>query len=372
MVTRFSAEEARQKVELAKKQAELDKQADQERKRKEDALREKQVRLQEAIDQGWETQKTLLIEAAVDGKKELVLEPPIYKFQSLIDVGVEFIEVGWVKNQEVDMQVDLYTAQEYRHRDEKILNLEDRIWVLGQDLIKAANSDWRKYYGSIEKYVATLNFALGEAIDSTSGTLDDDDELWVGIPWGLREKYSAHFFRITKEVQFLKKSRQNPFYLLPERVKRERAKMIHGDYFFSHQDKKLDILGERQASINNVNERVDESKNYYKAKWASDVIPDFLNDPIFTRIGLNWISAGHGQNLLEAIFDCLKDVAAKGKNATSLKFKLTSDGWYFLNNAGHHYQSCMPDDLVEIIARQDFKVVDTVSTAKSYIIKLRW
>lgn len=372
MVTRFSAAEARQNVELAKMQAELEKHAAEDRKRQEDALREKQARLQAAIDEGWEAQKTLLIDAAVDGKKELILEPPIYKFQSFIDVGIDFIEVGWVKNQEIDKDDDLYANKDYERRDEKILSLEEGIRVLTRDLIVAAESDWKKYYGSIEKYVTSIDSAVSEAIDSTSGVFDGDYVLWVDVPTRLRQKYSSHFLHITNAIKFLKKSRQNPLYGLPSRKKKKREEMLRGEYHFSNRDQKVDVLGEPEEPTEDGDDWLDEDKNHYKVQWTSDEIPEFMSEPLFSRTGLNWISDEHGQKLLEAVFDSLKGAAVKGRDAASLKFKLTSHGWYFVNDAGHHYQSCMPNDLVEIIARQDFTVVDTTSSANSYAINLRW
>ena len=383
MVTKFSASEARQTVEIAKqqakKQAELDKrhaeleqQANEARKRDEDALREKQARIQEVIDQGWAAQKTLIIDAAVDRKKELTLRTPIYNFINLIDVGIDFIEVGWVRNQEVETNEDLYTDKEYESRNAKIRRQEEGVRVLGRELMQTAHADWRKYYGSIEKYVESINRAVDEAIESTSDDFDGEYILWVNVPVHLRRKYSTHFLHMTHAIKFLKKSRQNPLYGLPKRVKKKREETIYGEYLFSDRDQKVEILGEPHEFREDDDGWVDEDQNHYKVKWISEETPELMSEPLFSKHGLNWISGEYGQNLLEAIFDCLKGAAAKGKSTTSIKFKLTSDGWYFVNDSGYHYPSCMPDDLVEIIARQDFIIADTSATSRSYTIKLKW
>lgn len=372
MVTKFSASEARQTVELAKKQAALEQQASEARKREEDALREKQALIQKAIDQGWAAQKTLIIDAALDGKKELTLRTPIYKFRNLIDVGIDFIEVGWVKNQEVETNEDLYTDKEYEDRNTKIRWQEEGIRELGRELMQTAHADWRKYYGSIEKYVESINRAVDEAIESTSDDFDGEYILWVNVPVHLRRKYSTHFLHVTKAIKFLKKSRQNPLYGLPKRVKKKRKETIYGEYLFSDSDQKVEILGEPHEFSEDDDGWVDEDQNHYKVKWTSEETPELMSEPLFSKHGLNWISGEYGQNLLEAIFDCLQGAAAKGKSTTSIKFKLTSDAWYFVNESGYHYPSCMPDDLVAIVERQDFIISDTSATSRSYTIKVKW
>ena len=217
MVTKFSAAEARQTVELAKQQAERDQKANEARKRDEDALREKQALIQKAIDQGWAAQKTLIIDAAVHGKKNCTLNTPIYRYKDLIVVG------------------------------------------------------------------------LGE------------EDLCEG-----------------------------------------------GEYF------------------NNV------EGDWHTVMWSQDSVAEFMSEPLFSKHGLNWIADEYGQNLLEAIFDCLKGVALRGKNRASIMFKLTSHGWYFVNEVGYHYPSCMPNDLVEIVEMQGFIVSATSVTSKSYTIKVKW
>lgn len=372
MVTKFSAAEARQAVELAKQHAELEKRATEQNRLKDDALREKQARIQEAIDQGWAAQKTLIIDAAVDRKKELTLRTPIYKFKNLIDVGIDFIEVGWVKNQEVETNEDLYSYEEYERRSEMIGSLEEGIRVLARELMQAAHFDWGQYYGSTEKYVESINRAVEEAIESNSGIFDGDYILWVNVPDNLRRKYNAHFLHINNAIKFLKKSRTNPLYGLPKRVKKKWEEMVNGQYLFSHKDQKVEILGEPQELVTGDDDWIDEDKNHYKVKWISDENSEFMNEPLFTKNGLNWISDEYGQNLLTSIFESLKGAAAKGKSWISLKFKLTNDGWYFIIDAGNNYPSCMPNDLVEIIARQEFIIADTSATSRSYTIKVKW
>ena len=372
MVTKFSASEARQTVELAKQQAEREQKVNQAREREEDALREKQAFIQEAIDRGWAAQKTLIIDAAIDRKKELILRTPIYKFRNLIDVGIDFIEIGWVKNQEVETNEDLYSYEDYERRSEMIRSLEEGIRVLARELMEAAHGDWGQYYGSVAKYIESINRAFDEAIESTSGVFDGDYVLWVDVPGHLRRKYETHFSHITNAIKFLKKSRINPLYGLPKRIKKKREEMIYGQYLFSYKDQKVEILGEPQELLNGDDDWIDEDKNHYKVKWISDENSEFMSEPLFTKNGLNWISNEYGQNLLASIFESLKGTAAKGKSWISLKFKLTNDGWCFVNDVGYHYPSCMPDDLVEIIERQDFIIADTSATSRSYSIKVKW
>lgn len=136
--------------------------------------------------------------------------------------------------------------------------------------------------------------------------------------------------------------------------------MAYGDYEFYEDDRDNDILQP-------TNER-----NTFKIKWSSDQVPDFMIEPLGTRNGLTWMAAKNGQVLLAAIFECLRGAATVGKNSKSLKFKLTGKGWYFLGDDEKRIHSCMPDDLAEIIEKQDFTIADTFASAGTYTIKVKW
>jgi hypothetical protein len=96
-----------------------------------------------------------------------------------------------------------------------------------------------------------------------------------------------------------------------------------------------------------------------------------MNAPLLSDLGLAWLSTDSGQSLIEVVFESLGDAAEKGKSNVVLNFSLTKDGWYF-----HFYERkffcCMPDELVDIIAGENFLIDDTIATENSYSIKVRW
>lgn len=89
------------------------------------------------------------------------------------------------------------------------------------------------------------------------------------------------------------------------------------------------------------------------------------------RDNLQPLSTYRGQNLIEEVFKSLSNAAEMGKSTLKLDFSLSKDGWYFLAE-GRKVFSCMPDELVEIISRENFTIDDTISTQKSYAIKVSW
>ena len=98
MSTRISAEEARQKTELAKQQAEIDAKLRAGKKIEAETRKKERAKARKLVDAGWEAQRLLLIDAALEGKSHLVLKPPIFRYQKLIELDFDFSEEGWVKN----------------------------------------------------------------------------------------------------------------------------------------------------------------------------------------------------------------------------------------------------------------------------------
>ena len=96
-----------------------------------------------------------------------------------------------------------------------------------------------------------------------------------------------------------------------------------------------------------------------------------MNDPLLSDSGLAWLSSYRGQNLIEEIFHSLSTAAEKGKTQLKLEFSLANDGWLFVVGSKKVF-CCMPDEINEIIARENFTIDDTTSTEKSYSIKVSW
>ena len=135
--------------------------------------------------------------------------------------------------------------------------------------------------------------------------------------------------------------------------------MITGEYLFSDEDEEIDVI---KQSVEG---------NKLKIRWATEAESTFMNYPLLSDVGLVWLSSYRGQNLIEEIFDSLSSAAEMGKTNLKLDFSLTKDGWSFAVGSRKVY-CCMPDELVEIIARENFTIDDTKSTQKSYAIKVSW
>ena len=349
MITKFSAEEARKEVELAKKQAELEKHANQERRLEAAALRERQEQIQASIDQAWNAQMTLLIDASVEGRTEIYCDS-VFKFKELVRRGLRVLEYGKVRKQSGVRSASFITKE--------IDAVKSKIFKLFDKFIDSSPSIVKKYYDTAADF-HKLNYE--ELINTMrSGPTDEfcgDSAYLDYVRDDFSIKYSIHLEKLNDEIREYKKLGRE---LEIAKNFVDDYAMTSGEYEFNedHQDK--DILEP-------INER-----NTFKIKWASDEGPEFMSEPLFTKTGLNWISSEYGQNLLTSIFESLKGAAAKGKSWISLKFKLTNDGWYFTNDVGNKYPSCMPDDLVEIIARERFIIADTSATTRSYTIKVKW
>ena len=110
MVSRFSASEARKKSELALQRIEEEKQkVEAERKRLADE-RKKQAKEQALLKTGWEAQKNLILTAAMDGKHELQLAPPVYFYKDLLESFISVVETGLVPKQMTEVEREVRSS----------------------------------------------------------------------------------------------------------------------------------------------------------------------------------------------------------------------------------------------------------------------
>ena len=332
-MTRFSASEARLKAESAQKTLNEQLLTDKELKK---TLAKERLFLRD----GFEKQRVSVISAAIDGHNEIEVES-VFLFRELLDVGVQVVEEGLVKKQ-------LLVTGKVVGVDE----LKEEILHLFDLFIDAAKGDVKSYYDGFQRFHRLNYDALYEALNSDrSWSAFYGDEIYAEeIPEELRSKYSDYIERINQRVRAYKGAYEEDD---------DADDLITGEYLFSDEDEEIDVI---KQSVEG---------NKLKIRWATQGESTFMNYPLLSDVGLAWLSSYRGQNLIEEIFDSLSSAAEMGKTDLKLDFSLTKDGWSFAVGSRKVY-CCMPDELVEIIARENFTIDDTKSTQKSYAIKVSW
>ena len=345
MVTRFSASEARLKAENAQKTLEDQRKINEELKKsiaKESAF----------IKQGFEQQKIDVISAAIDGKTEIVVVS-IYLYRELIDSGIQVVEDGLVKQQ--------------NQKHEKVIDVEVREKIKDEILehfdvfIDASKHDLKGYYGGLMRFHRQNYDALYEVISSDWIWIEfyGDDVYLEEVPDDLKSKYFDYFEKINEKIKEFKAYNEDLDFEDDDDENYDDGQLVTGEYCFSDVDDEVDLL---KPSVEG---------NALKIRWTAEAGNTYMNDPLLSDVGLAWLSTYRGQNLIEEIFDSLSSAAEMGKTNLTLDFSLTNDGWSFVVGSRKIF-CCMPDELVEIISRENFTIDDTTSTQKSYAIKVSW
>jgi hypothetical protein len=356
MVTRFSASDARLKAEQAKKTFEEQRQIQKELKRK-------QVKERAAIRVGFKKQRETILSAAIDGNTEIEVDS-VFLFRELVDFGVQVIEAGLVKrqpNREEEEEGDSLDVDVLEISKAKILECFD-------NFIDDAKSDLKVYYGGFQRFHRLNYDALYEAITSERSWSEftGDDVYIEQVPDDIKARYRTHIEKINENIRAIRglgidydnfeDSEDSEDYFGDSE---DNGELITGEYFFGDDDEELDVL------------RPSAEGNKLKIRWSSEHGSNFMNAPLLSDLGLAWLSTDRGQSLIEVVFYALSDAAENGKSNLELNFSLTKDGWYFLFYTRKIF-CCMPDELVDIIAYENFTIDDTIATEKSYLIKVSW
>lgn len=335
MVTRFSASEARLTAEQASKALE-------EQRQREKELKKNQAKERAVVKTGFDKQRESIISAAIDGDNEIEVDS-VFLFRELVNVGVQVVEEGLVKKQLV------VTGKVVGVDD-----LKEEILQLFDEFIDAAKGDLKKYYDGFQRFHRLNYDALYEALNSDWNWSEFyGDEIYSEeVPDEVKGKYSVHIERINERVRAYK----GAFEVDDDN---EDDDLITGEYLFSDEGEEMEVL---KPSVEG---------NKLKIRWSTEEGSTFMNCPLLSDVGLAWLSTYRGQNLIAEVFESLSSAAEMGKSNMKLDFSLSKDGWYFLAN-GLKVFSCMPDELVAIIARENFTIDDTLSNQKSYAIKVSW
>lgn len=384
MSTRISAEEARQKTELAKQQAEIDAKLRAGKKIEAETRKKERAKARKLVDAGWEAQRLLLIDAALEGKSHLVLKPPIFRYQKLIELDFDFSEEGWVKNSDfydgwISFDLGDLAAKDSMRKDllellghtiadknhpliQKLKKLRLKLDEVLVRFAKSAHPDVQHYYG-FDEFRRILKKELAIELESSSSIFNFKHVIWTNVPTGKKAHYDRQFDEIYQAIGTFKKLRAR----LEEGQPPPRYQ--NDSYEFSIEDKYIEVINGPTLSKDKRS-----AENQFLVWWGTESTDRILTDILFCRVGLRWLTGQNGQKLVDEIFGVLEESANKGQNSLTLNFVLTSDdeGWFFNLSNGTSIKSCRPDDLVEIIERRGFLINDTQSFYGSYKIKVSW
>jgi hypothetical protein len=345
MVTRFSASEARLKAANAQKTLE-------DQRKRNGELKKSIAKERAFIKQGYQQQKVDVISAAIDGKTEIVVDS-IYLYKELRVFGIQVVEEGLVKkqNQKREKVFDVKVREK----------IKDEILEHFDTFIDASKHDLKGYYGGLQRFHRQNYDALFEIINSDwSWSEFYGDEVYSEeVPDDLKSKYFDYFEKINEKIKEFIACNEDLDFEENDEEDYDDGQLVTGEYFFSDEDYGVDLL---KPSIKG---------NTLKIRWTAEEGSTYMNDPLLSDVGLAWLSTYRGQKLIEDIFYSLSSAAEMGKTNLKLDFSLTKEGWSFVIGSRKVF-CCMPDELVEIIARENFTIEDTTSTPKSYAIKVSW
>lgn len=346
MATRFSASDARKKTELAKQRIEAEKKAASETKKE-------LAKKRQAINIGWEKQRLDILLAAIDGKHELKIKSSVYSFRRLVDLGLKVVEKGLVRYQ--------FNGRDAQADKARLETLHKEILEAFNAFMDASKDDLSEYYGNFSIYYQTLHEELYETINSYfSSDFFGDDVMFNEVPEKVSNHYSSHFSIISDRIKAFKDFKQIVDFDMEDEDEVDIDVLVNSEYVFSESDKPAAILNPSKAG------------NSLRIVWSADLGATHMNDPLFSDDGLAWLAATVGQEFLASVFKSLSLAAEEGKTETTLSFELVHDGWLFKKNRGETIYSCMPDEVVELVALEGFNVADTDSTDTGYKIFVTW
>lgn len=339
MATRFSASEARKKVELAKISS-------QEQRKLKNEAKNSLAKEKAFIKNGFNIQRLKLISAALN--RDIVLSnlPQVFNYKSLLKLGFSVVEVGTINENSKNM--DKLLKSDY------LSVIKDDIISLIDYFIDQSNEDFSDHLKSVILYHKRnidqlyLNLMYPKDAHKLQFLFSHNDDLPSDLLFEYSEQIQDISDKIDEYRMFVFHAENNL-----------KIDLLNGEYSFRYYDEEIGVLEESYEN------------NYFEIRWDLDCTSTHFNDSLFSANGLSWLVSSSGQNLINSIFHTLSFSAEQGHTKTKLSFALSEDGWYFVNNFVKT-PSCSPDDLVEIINMEDFVINDTSSSAKSYSILVSW
>lgn len=346
MTTRISAEEARQRTEHAKKQADLMKQ------KLESEIKQTQ-KVNSAVKAGWTRQRKKIIESAMNGSEEIVVEKCVFQYKRLIELDFEVVEIGQVQKR-ITSEQRQKNIQDWQDLPEQLSRRIDRLLA---HFIRDFKKVLLPYYRSLDHLQSSLEDALSAAKDSRSPLFKGDDIIWGrNFPRSNIEKFVPKFKEITQTIKLYRRAREDvacaPFGL------EQKPDEFQGEYIFDNGDADFEKL---VASKNT---------NSLTIRWGSNPLDGHLNSPIFSGEGVAWIASVAGQDFISAIFKSIEVASSKGATDVTLKFRRSEYGWFFVGE--HECCSCAPEELFGVVQVEGYKI-SAIEFDDDYCrVKLAW
>lgn len=342
MVTRLSAAMAREKVKKVKLEI-------AQRKREAETIRNAQLIARLELAAAWEAQKNKIIDAAVDGA-DFFSGHTVCLPKELLILGFQISERGLFsesieeKNKSILLE---YINDIFRFFEEFACAFRMNECSNDQQLV----NDFCTFC------LRVLNVAIS---DQRTDKPNLRKVLVDGLPCDLCEKYAIYLDKIINAYDAYQFNKLDMEALAASYGQHSVLDLAPGRRSYSVDDNLGDMLVPTQSG------------NIFEVSWHSDYQNTYFSQQLFCNEGIFWLSKINGQYLINQIFDALGNAAAKGRSKYTIFFKLQEHVWYFQREKGKNVFSCIPDDLIEIIRRQGFKIYDTCATEHSYRIKVGW
>lgn len=333
MVIKLNAAEMRLKTEAAKTIKSTDVNSDDPPKKT-----EYEVDLEHAFSE----QRRSILLAASEGLCEFATTRIVY-LKWLLELELQVVETGKVQKKLKKVKPDPSRVASYKNALSTLLN----------DFLKAAKYDFSDYYGGYKEFCEINRMMLDNAIKQAnyksnySGydlfldpfILLKNDLFFQIDPYHLEdheEQLEAMNQKIKEYADYLHKIEEDSFKALDEPIE-----YIIGEYVF-------DVLDDEDYIEPST------EGNKLLIRWDSDEVLTHLNKPIFSGVGLTWLSTFKGQTLLDVLLGFIEADASEGKKKSCLTFGY-NNGWYLADSEKKTF-SCEPKDLQEIFVSKGFKV----------------
>lgn len=294
------------------------------------------------LENAFSEQRRSVLMAASEGLSEYATTQ-IVSLKRLLKLGLQVVETGEVPKRFKVVKPDPAKVASYKTALATLLN----------DFLKTARYDLADYYGGYKVFCEVNHLMLHKALERASYKSDysgydlfldpfillkNDLSLQID-PYRLEdhaEQLEAMNQKIKEYADYLYQIEEDSF-----KAQDEPIEYIKGEYVFDVFDDEDYIKPKTKG-------------NKLLIRWDSDEVSTHLKKPIFSDVGLTWLSTFRGQTLLDVLLGFIEADASEGKDKSCLTFG-NNMGWYFANSEKKTF-SCDPKDLQEILVLRGFKV----------------
>lgn len=353
MVKRLQPDNLKLRSEVAKKKLSDDRRTEQNLKREQDEI-------SKSLQALWESQRTKIINAAIEGADRVELDPPVIFYKKLIREGIDVVEEGLISG-------ELMVKAWKKTCADDLSKIRDEVLAEFDKFIDAAKSDLKEYYGGVRRLHEFNYSSLIDAMETDGWGFGFRGDYFIGdeiffneVPQDLRENFQDYLDRINEKIKeyrnFIKNSGIKDE--AEESDLRFNLDRSDSEYTYDLDDENADKL------------EPCEEGNMIFAYWLGESEQMCLHEPLLSREGLSWISSVHGQSLLQAINDSIEISSDLGRRKCILDFSLRDDGWFFKFNE-KSVPSCLPEDVIDLI-KQDGLAISCKPKKDAFSITVEW